>query len=627
MAHKLWSFVRHKHYYFKLVTYLLVAALTPIFVLSLFFYNNVQDAMRGEVERANDRQLGQTVNSLEIVVKQINEGFRLFMTDRVVTDFELYSLGNYYNEFEDKYKSDDMPALMKYIESKAKLLESLDKLRSTSDFIDSVYYINNAKGLVFTSGYKQYAQAQFYDGGWNRELPPYAPSFPEIMDVRDAPRSDGTSLRVVPIVFQPFQATYRIVINLDAEALYRNFVSKLSGSGTTVSVFDKNGVPLFYDNEAGKMKLMRQAEQTIAAAADPASGSATPDERSGEKRNRLLISWKTSAMLGWKIASTTELNKLYESASYLHDFFLLVAAALILGMGGLTLFTSRSMYRPITRLMQALATGEPMSMHRSRGEFRVIGDRLSEAYATREQLQTRLRESLPAYQEKFVRSLVLGHSFTPQEITERFAYFGFDMRPEGIGVMYIAVDDTAMDAAADVETTEMARLLLADTISAAIHPANPRIVMEWFDGDMVVLMNGGENAISLVFETAGQIRRLLEERHGVSCTIGIGSYCAEIGQLPRAFREAEEAVSYRTLAAGGSEVIYIEDVRLEAQPPVFYPKERETSLLVYLKNGQRADALHVFAEMAKQLRESHGGAACFGQIAVWELGVQCVPEE
>lgn len=152
---------------------------------------NIQSSIRREVMSANDRQLEQTVSTVELIVKQINDGLRQFMTDPALVDFELYSLGNYYNEFDDKYKSDDMQALYTHIDSKAKLLANIDHLRSTSDFIDSIYYIHYGKVLVFTSGYMKYALSDFFDAASNPGITAPAFAYPTIMDVRDAKRSNG----------------------------------------------------------------------------------------------------------------------------------------------------------------------------------------------------------------------------------------------------------------------------------------------------------------------------------------------------------------------------------------------------------------------------------------------------
>ncbi|MFK7694152.1 helix-turn-helix domain-containing protein [Paenibacillus sp. HJGM_3] len=530
-------------------------------------------------------------------MNQINNGYRQAISNRIFVDFELYSLGNYYNELDDKYKSDDMPSLMDYILSKARLLNNLDALQKSSEYIHSVYYINYEKQIVFTSGYMQYPLTGFYDSESHTGIAKLNTGYPIIMDTRDSKQSDGTTLRVLPVVFQPIASNYSVIINLDVKALEKNLISKLSEGETKLAVFSRNGSLLFYDSDPDSIALMETVRYALATTAVDNQNHSEVDS---VNHNKLLIAWKTSSVFGWKVASVTELNKLYQSATNLQLIFWVILIALILVIGALMPITSRNMYKPIFRLLHYIKSDEPHMQHRSTGEFQLIRESLTDAYEARKNLQLRLKESFPAYQEKFVRSLLRIKSLDLSKVRERLTFFGLDLKPEGIALLLVSIENNDKWKSSDIESSELKHLLIRDAISDSIDPPFKRLVMELSEGCFIVLMNCGD--MSETFTAAYQIKHKLFERHGFECTLGIGGYCDTMGDIPRSYKEAEEALSYRNMA-GGSEVIYIEDIRLESKPSLTYPKEKEASLIVYIKNGDGGQALRIFDDMVEDFSD------------------------
>jgi YesN/AraC family two-component response regulator len=88
--------------------------------------------------------------------------------------------------------------------------------------------------------------------------------------------------------------------------------------------------------------------------------------------------------------------------------------------------------------------------------------------------------------------------------------------------------------------------------------------------------------------------------------------------LKRAFEEAEEAVRCRNIAGAGA-VVYIEDVRLEGTPALYYPKEKETTLNHFIKNGDARNAKRMLAEFVADLKSQQ---ACLHFHQVQRVFVQ-----
>ncbi|WP_135556168.1 helix-turn-helix domain-containing protein [Paenibacillus cymbidii] len=611
MLHKMRSYARHKRFLMRLVIFMLLLCLVPIAILGVFFYHNVQKSMRKDIEQANERYLLQTVNAMELVVKQLGNGYRQFVTNSTFVEFDRFPLGNYFEEIDTWYIASNREELTNYITSKAKVQKNIETLMQLSDFIFSIYYVNPARGIVLTSGSLQYEIGRFYDSGWDAQLQPTALGYPIMMNVRNAKQEDGSVKRVVPVVFRPLDAKYTVVINLDADAFYTNLISRLeSKDKSSLYVFSRNGEPLLYDSDAGKAGDLSLVQSVVGG---PNVGFDGGTKSNQVLSGRELISWRSSGVLGWKIASVTSLHDMYSNISSIRNLFFTISVLLAIAAAILAVLTSSRMYRPVSMLLQFVKEGswrDPGGKP-AQGEFHVIREGLADAYETKRNLQIRLRESLPAHQEKFVRSLLKTNAFDEKYIEERFGFLGIGLPTRGLVPLLVSAEGSD-GAAASIESEKIERLLVTDTIAGALDPILAHWVLELDDQLYLALVHCGEMEMAVVFEAAESIRDLLAERHNLACTIGIGTYCGTIADLPGAFREAEETLQFRGMSSG-SDIIYIEDVRLHAHKPLHYPKEKEAALLVCLKNGDKDKALDVFAEMVRDLRAQTGKIA-FPQV-------------
>ncbi|MDF2671524.1 MAG: AraC family transcriptional regulator, partial [Paenibacillus sp.] len=624
MFHTMRSITKHKHFFIRLVTYTLLICLrlvtytlliclVPIGILGVFFYHSVQNSMHKDIEQANERYLNQTINAMEIVVNQIGNGFRQIVTSSTFIEFDRFPLGNYFDEIDTWYMSDNRQELTDLITSKAKVQRNIETLMQLSDFIYSIYYIHPSRGIVLTSGSLQYEIDRFYDSGWQENLQTNTLRYPTIMNMRYARQLDGSEKRVVPVVFRPLDAKYSVVINLDAEAFYMNLISPLENNGkSSLIIYSSEGEPILYDGDAIKADWISLVRDVITK-----PENITPTEQSHQvMTDRQLVTWRSSEVLGWKIASVTSLHEIYSNVSNIRNLFLTVSILLAIATAILAIMTSRRMYRPVSHLLQVVKEGyqresQGNSGKRPKGEFRVISESLADAYETRKRLQLRLRESLPAYQEKFVRSLLKNNAFDAKEIEERFEFLGITLLARGIVPLLIAAE-SAGSVGESIETEKIVHLLVTDSISEAIEPAHTYWVQELSDDVYLVLLNCGDHEMSVVFASAEAIADNLAAKHNMDCTIGIGTYCVSVAELPRAYGEAEEALQYREMTTG-SDIIYIEDVRLHTHYPLPYPKDMEASLIVCLKNGEKDQALVIFAEMVRVMR-AQAGKFAFPQV-------------
>ncbi|MBP1988577.1 helix-turn-helix domain-containing protein [Paenibacillus eucommiae] len=627
--HRLLAPRRSQNFYYKLISYTLLISLLPILIMSIVIYHNAKNTMQQELQVAKQEYLKQTVRAIEMIINQINGSFKQLALDKTIRNFESFPRGSYYEELKGELIEEDLPILGSYLTSKATMSWNLSFLKQSNDFINSIYFYDKWKNVLITSEGLQYTRESFYDKGWD-EFSAAGHAFPMFMDLRKARQDDGRLIEVIPIVYRSSVDGNFLVINLDAGLIYQSFVNKLEHKSDNVFfVLSGSGQLMLYDRSSGLSQsvnedagLRARLGQASNQASDPTSGptsnqaSAPTSEQASEQTfegkyegKRMLVTYMTSDILGWTFISATSLDELYRSVSNIKGIIVLTCFLLVTFTILLALITSKRIYNPIFHLTQYIKNKDQnfsnpeFPSSRSSNELAMIRSSLEEAFEDRVSLQVRLKESVPAYREIFMRSLILKPG-SREEIMDRMQFLGLNLALDGLMLMAVALEETD-ELTSDVEHYNIKKLQIIDMMEAIIPAEHSRLIMEMSDGFFVGIINCDEEAFMEHMLFAEQMIQEAEQLLGLKCSIGIGTYCRDIYELKHAYREAREALRYRSIT-GLCEVIYIEDVRLEGTPVFVYPKDKETVLNGYLINGETEQALRVFAEITQEIQSQQG---------------------
>ncbi|MBO9607990.1 MAG: helix-turn-helix domain-containing protein [Paenibacillaceae bacterium] len=613
MLHKLMRASKGRNFLIKLVTHTLLVSVVPLLLLSLLFYQNTRSTMKAELQAANLASLHKSVHAMELVIDQIGNSFMQFITDSTYRDYAQFPRGEYYEQLTGAFNAEDMPGLQKYLSSKAKLSFNIDNLRMSSSFIDSVYMFDRSKNMMLTQNDLQFPADRFYDKDWNVGLTNQNYAYPIIMDVRNAEKLNGTRKLVIPIVFKSSNEDNLVVFNLDAQLVYDNIVKKLDGKTSgSFSVYSKGRKMMLYDRDD---KLAVSADRELR---ESALLEGTGQETEIRLDNyRLMATSATSARLGWTFVSLTDLDVLYTSINNLRGIMMTVGLLLFVATALLAFLTSRHIYNPIRHLLHFVASNRGASSASAGksqvGELKTIRNGLMEAYEDRKSLQVRLKESLPAYREKFLHTLIKAGTYSKEEISERMRFLEIDFGLQGIALLMIMAEEP-QGRRTDVEWRNMIKLRAIETIERIVAiPGQPgALLVELGEETVALLVNCREERFKESFALAERIRSGIREEIGLNCSVGIGTYCREITEVPRAYEEAAEALGYRDMTGQG-DVIYIEDVRPENGHGFYYPKDKEEALQHYIKTGDKSEARRVLNEMLGGAAQGQGGKAQFRQ--------------
>ncbi|GGD50868.1 helix-turn-helix domain-containing protein [Paenibacillus nasutitermitis] len=614
MLHKLIRVSKGRNFLIKLVTHTLLVSVVPLLLLSFLFYQNTKSTMKAELQAANLASLNQSVHAMELVIDQIGNSFMQFISDSTYRDYAQFPRGEYYERLTGAFHAEDMPGLQKYLTSKAKLSFNIDNLRMSSNFIDSVYMFDHAKNMMLTQSDLQYPADRFYDKDWDLGLSEKSYTYPIIMDVRDAVKSNGTHKQVIPIVFRSSYEGNYVVFNLDAQLVYDNLVKKLDGKQSgSFSVYSKGSKLMLYDRAD---QLIVQADEELQKSRLFDGSTEAVEIRLDNYR--LMATLSNSSILGWTFVNVTDLDVLYTSINNLRSIMVTIGTLLFVATALLAFLTSRDIYNPIRHLLHfVISNHSPVSTTTGRnqlGELKTIRNGLVEAYEGRKSLQVRLKESLPAYREKFLHTLIKNGTYTKEEISERINFLDIDLELQDITLLLIMVEDPK-GRQTGVEKYSMNKLRAADMIERQIIGSGEHrsVLVELNEEMFALLLNCREDEFADIFTIAEHVQTGIHSETGLRCSIGIGSYCREITDLMITYEEAVEALGYRDMTGQG-DIVYIEDIRPENGKSSQYPKDKEDLLKHCIKIGDKSEALLVLDNLIDQSVQGQGGKTQFRQM-------------
>ncbi|MBP1991406.1 helix-turn-helix domain-containing protein [Paenibacillus eucommiae] len=570
----------------RLIAYTLLVSLTPLLLSSLFFYYNTQTSLKSELDKANSSYLNQTANAMEMLLMQTKKSIEQFMVDSSLKDFEMFPRGHYYEHNPGSFADKELVFLERYLNLKKKVIWNLENLQYTNNFIDSVYYVERTKGIVLEpfGAHPGSSESLTFEEAWNR-LPENIDVYPFFMSLRKIKEPNGRWHEVLPVLYKTSNSNNFIVVNLHVEKMNQKMITETrSEMSRAFLVLSDRGHILLHDGvESSYEAILQDMKDRTQLTAN-----LQPAEIINKGKN-LLITYKTSSMLGWTFVNAVDLNDLYRGIANLRSVIAAVSLLLLTVTGLLCIFMSRSIYTPLRKLITYIksfdTTAEISQQNNKRiNELNWIQTSWDQAIDDNKSMRDRLKESLPAYKDKFLASLIMNPIYSNDYIEERMAFLGIACRQDHLALLLLFTEDD-QSTPADIMSKNITSIKIMDTLEAQIEDCGSGFVVELAEGCIAIVIHRDPNDPGEVFSFAEQIRQEIKVEFDIHCTIGIGRPCPGWKDLKVAYEEAKEAILCRNISGTG-EVIYIEDVRLESRQVFAYPKSAEMILHGYVKNGQ-----------------------------------------
>ena len=582
-------------YFVRLTCCLLVIATIPPLVLGAILFGNARQNMSRQMALFSQNYLGQTLNAMEVVFSQIEDSGRQTILDSSFKTFETFTDGKGMEELISSLEvGENLRGTARYLEAKARMLEQLRSFELTNAFIDSIYFCDSGKGLVYSSAGLQYGMADFFDKEWFGYADQAFIS-PAVMDTRTVDFPYKGNQQVITLVFRSYYNEMNLMaVNIDARKFYDQIVLKIERKGTdSLFAYSGEGELLLKDYRYPELQQLIQRERVDAFR----DGQYHWD--SGKLgRKRYLLSYLESDKLGWNFVMVSDVQQLYQGVEALQMVFLLslagVTACVILAAA----VASRRLYSPIERLMEIV--GESPRKSGWKNEFDGLAGVFEELKMNEMDLVERLQNSLPVHRRRFLISLLRRNDYSEEEVRRQFKLLNIGLDDRSLRIVLFSYD--ALEEGDRFGPLSIKKDLLLSYLLDNLRPY-PFELAEMEDGKVVALLNAAEGDTAQLMDKLEGMRRELARAAQIPCTVVLSGQIGEVGELRRAYLEAERALLRRELS--DEDGVLFADAPAGEKGVLRYSQDRIDKILDALQSGEGEKACRAFRELLKELMQEN----------------------
>ncbi len=353
------------------------------------------------------------------------------------------------------------------------------------------------------------------------------------------------------VVLENVEEGIPFVINLHAELLYQQILRSEDNSvEQTFFLITPSGDPLLYDEE--DLELVQQVSALYNSTAT--TGWEVLHSRSGE----YLINHRTIESLGWIVISAMKLE-IFNTQIRPERIRVFLFNMLIIPLSMLLAFyLVRRLYDPIRSLTgyaRGLSDNSVDDNSSDNNDLDLIMKTLTSSERREHELKEQLRESLPAYRDNIHMQLLSDHALSIDDILDRLNFIESKIDTRNLAVLVVSPG-----ARPDEFLSASDNMFLGMEVKRLFQ----EYFLKEFTGEILFLSNGN---FAIIFNIAPESLRsistsvelILNELYSLTQTIvtaGAGAPAKSIFDLPLSYRQAEDALLYRTLDTKGHLVFY-----------------------------------------------------------------------
>lgn len=244
---------------------------------------------------------------------------------------------------------------------------------------------------------------------------------------------------------------------------------------------------------------------------------------------------------------------------------------------------------------------------------------LAEA-AAREEEEKRLRQELEAMMPFIATGLVLdlvsGRSTNLEQLKERASFLG--LGPGPYQVLLVDIDHFAASTQArrEVERQVLKKEVYQALLCTLQENAQGLVTPLGSDTFLVLAcVPGGKDA---ALELAEKLREAVASSTPCTVTVGVGTTCADLAEVPLSYAAAQRAVRYGSFF-GADQVVASSELERGDAESTFYPYELEARLAQSVRLGEAETARAVFRELWQRLSAATAGEAELARARALEL--------
>jgi len=239
-----------------------------------------------------------------------------------------------------------------------------------------------------------------------------------------------------------------------------------------------------------------------------------------------------------------------------------------------------------------------------------VKEKIAEEIAEKENihaLQEHYRESLPVLREVFLASLI-NRVLPESEIREKASNYQIDLDGKHYLLCTISMDHPGEHARFSLTKEKELLLFAILNITEEVISRDHRAIVFIHQDRVVILMifNEGKQQDLLVntLPVLEEIRLSVEKYLRHTVTVGVGTLCRELTEIPYSYEGSISALDYR-LILGNNRVICIDDVEERSEDQLRFDELKEQALIRCLKVGTLSELKEIVEELCSDIAHAH----------------------
>lgn len=231
-----------------------------------------------------------------------------------------------------------------------------------------------------------------------------------------------------------------------------------------------------------------------------------------------------------------------------------------------------------------------------------VFDELFKQYEEQSRILTKLDESLPVFQDRFLINLMHGHLDKEGEIQGTFEYFNIMIIP-GYTVMVLKIDYyDKLSLIMEEKDKHVLIFSILYNVQSILEECKNGVAFINRHDEITVLL-GNRLSIDQSIEIGENIRKIVETKQKITVTVGIGKMYSEARKINISYKQAKAAIRYN-FYLGCNSVIHINYVEPNNKITYEYPLKKEELLVYETVIGNEKRAIELSKELYGALRNS-----------------------
>lgn len=585
--------IKERFLFIKIQSFITFVILVPIIIVSSTFNNQFQTVLTNYFSEANRNILQQTSVAFELFVDGIVEVTKQAYFDEDLNSFLIS--GDINNSIETK-----------------KIMEKLDKIKGSSNYIHSVYlYVPKDDKILSTN----YGMCRVEDFGDTQFLEWYQSESKNLVleETHAVPPYKGNPQKddVISVYTKlPFMNTdgFRgaLIVNVGLPFVYEEVINKLKV---------KEDVSLFVLNNKDEIIISNDTKNIYQ---NIYSMYYFKEKINGERGNFVsfmnespyLVSYTHVDKRDWTYVYMYPMAEIYNTIDMIKNLILYLSILLfLLGCIISFLFTFRT-FKPVEELISFIKQ-KTQTKEDATEQLGGVKNAVLELFQDNEDMKQKLEMTLPVFKEKFLQSLIHGSGLKEEEIAARLSSFAIDIPMKSLILAIFQIDDYEEALKKWDGNSNIMNFSIHNVLQNISQQKNSKLFSVDLESGSIAVVFGIQNMkTSEILKILKEMQEAIHQSLGISVTIGVCDYETDLGKLEESYYKAKEVLKYKILY-GKKEILLYSDIHQDQEYNFIYPYDKVEMLKNYIKVCDEENAVKALKEILQQVSKKSAASYLF----------------